>query len=138
MLKKVLCSSALALTLFGATGTALTTVSADVVTNQGKTEDDYRLGLSQKNSYSISGQFFTYLSGCAIIGEQNTAKVSLLNNDGKEIAHIDVKKASGILISFEAQPIKTSELATSLRVNIYNSKGEQIKVLTDTLNVKAL
>ncbi|MGV9036657.1 hypothetical protein [Lactococcus lactis] len=138
MLKKVLSSSALALTLFGASGTAMTAVSADVVTNQGKTESNYRLALSEKDSYSISGQFFTYLSGAAIIGEQNTAKVFLLNNEGKEIAQLNVRNAAADLISFHAQPIETSELATSIRVNIYNSTGEQIKVLTDSLNVSHL
>lgn len=136
MFKKVLCSSALALTLFGASRTALTAVSADVVTNQTKT--DYRLGLSQKDSYSISGKFFTYLSGAAIIGKQNTAKVFLLNNDGKEMTRLDVENVSEGLLSFNAQPIETSELATSLRVKIYNSKGEEIKVLTDSLNVKEI
>ena len=138
MLKKVLCSSALALTLFGASGVILTAVSADMITTQGKSETDYRLALTQKDSYSMSGQFFTYLSGAAIIGEQNTAKVFLVNNEGKELTQLDVHTASAGLITFDGEPIKTSELATSVKVDIYDSKGEQIKVLTDTLNVKSL
>lgn len=135
MFKKVLCSSVLALTLFGISGVAQTSVSANVVMTQGESENDYRLGLSQKSSYSISDQFFTYLSGAAIIGEQNTAKVFLLNNEGKEITELEVRNVSPGLVSFESLPIQTSELATSISVNIYNSKGVQIKSLTDNLNI---